>query len=355
MILLISYSLFLILATVLWLSARVPERERSDEQVSAIVVVRNEEQNILRLLESFRRQTHQNLEVILVDDHSIDKTVEYAESLGLENLRILRLEEAERGAAPKKAGIEKAMKEAPGSIIFTTDGDCVLPPDLIAYYAALFRNPQVQMISGPVTFTRRKTLWNQLQTVEFASLVGSAAVAIFLKKPIMCSAANLAYRKAVFLETGGYGDNSGTASGDDEFLMNKIHQRYRNGILFARNKKCIVETEATETLPDFYRQRKRWAGKWSLGSNPVTQITAIFIFLVNACTVWFLATGKWDIVLFRLLTEALFLSAVLTFLNRWKSIFYIPLTQLIYPFYAVFFGLISLIPTSYTWKERRLK
>lgn len=355
MILLISYSLFLILATVLWLSARVPERKRSDEPVSAIVVVRNEEQNIVQLLESFRHQTHPNLEVILVDDHSTDKTVEYAESLGLENLRILRLEEVERETAPKKAGIEKAMKEAAGNIIFTTDGDCVLPPDLIACYASLFRDPQVQMISGPVTFTRKKGLWNQLQTVEFSSLVGSAAVAIFLRKPIMCSAANLAYRKAAFLETGGYGDNSGTASGDDEFLMNKIHQRHKNGIVFTRNKKCIVETEATATLLDFYRQRKRWAGKWSLGSNLVTQVTAILIFLVNICTIWFLVTGKWDIVLFRLLTEALFLGAVLIFLNRSKSIFYIPLTQLIYPFYVVFFGLISLIPSSYTWKERRLK
>lgn len=355
MILLISYSLFLILATVLWLSARVPEPKRSDERVSAIVVVRNEEQNIVRLLESFRSQTHQNLEVILVDDHSTDKTVEYAENLKLENLRILRLEEAERGTAPKKAGIEKAIREAAGSIIFTTDGDCVLSPGLIAFYAALFCDPQVQMISGPVTFTRKKGLWNQLQTVEFSSLVGSAAVAIFLKKPIMSSAANLAYRKAAFLEAGGYSDNSGTASGDDEFLMNKIYQRYRNGIVFARNKKCIVETQTTQTLREFYNQRKRWAGKWNRGSNPVSQITAILIFLVNACTIWFLATGKWDVVLFRFFAEALFLTAVLIFFNRWKSIFYIPLTQLIYPFYAVFFGLISLIPTSYTWKGRRLK
>lgn len=355
MILLIAYSLFLLLATVLWLSARTPGGEYSGERVSAIVVVRNEEENIVQLLESFRVQTHENLEVILVDDQSTDQTVAYAESVALPNLRILRLEEAERGTAPKKAGIEKAMKEATGSLIFTTDGDCVLPAGLIGSYAGLFSDPAVQMISGPVTFTREKTLWNQLQTVEFSSLVGSAAVGIFLNQPIMSSAANLAYRKAAFLEVGGYSDNTGTASGDDEFLMNKIHKRYRNGILFARNKKCIVETRATKTLQEFYRQRKRWAGKWSRGQNPASQITAILIFLVNALTIWFLATGRWEVVLFRFFAEALFLAAVLIFLKRWKTILYIPLTQLIYPFYAVFFGLISLVPTPYTWKGRRLK
>lgn len=355
MLLLILYSLFLILATVLWLSVGIAPPEASDERVSAIIVVRNEEENIVRLLESFRRQTHPDLEVILVDDNSTDKTLELAHNFQLENFRILQLEEAERGNAPKKAGIEKAVKEATGSIIFTTDGDCVLSPALIAFYAGLFRSSRVKMISGPVTFTLKKGLWNQLQTVEFASLVGSAAVAIFLRKPIMSSAANLAYRKSVFLEVGGYADNSETASGDDEFLMNKIHKQYRNGILFVRNKSCIVETEATGTLPQFYQQRKRWAGKWNLGDNLVSRIVAILIFLVNALTIGFMVSGKWDIVLFRFFTEALFLSAVLVFFQRYKSIFYIPLTQLIYPFYAVFFGLITLIPTSYTWKGRRLK
>lgn len=355
MLLLILYSLFLILATVLWLSARVPAPEESDERVSAIVVVRNEAQNIISLLESFRRQTHSDLEVILVDDNSTDKTVEYAQNLALPGLRILRLEDSERGNAPKKAGIEKALKEATGTLVFSTDGDCILPPGLIAFYAGLFRDPKVQMISGPVTFTRKKSLWNQLQTVEFASLVGSAAVAIFLKRPIMSSAANLAYRKSAFQEVGGYSDNAGTASGDDEFLMNKIHTRYRNGILFARNSACVVETAATETLAQFYQQRKRWAGKWRLGRNLASQLVAILIFLVNALTIVFLVSGKWDVVLFRFLGEALFLSAVLLFFRRWKTIFFIPLTQLIYPFYAVFFGLISLVPTSYTWKGRRLK
>lgn len=355
MLLLISYSLFLILATVLWLSVWVSRPEPSDQRVSAIIVVRNEEQNILRLLESLRRQTHPDLEVILVDDSSSDKTLELARNFQLKNFRILRLEEAERGNAPKKNGIEKAVKEATGDIIFTTDGDCILAPGLIAFYAGLFRNPRFKMLSGPVTFTLKKGLWNQLQTVEFASLVGSAAVAIFLRKPIMSSAANLAYRKSVFLEVGGYSGNLETASGDDEFLMNKIYKQYKNGILFVRNKACIVETEATETLSQFYRQRKRWAGKWNLGDNFVSRIVAILIFLVNALTIGFMINGKWDIILFRFFTEALFLSAVLIFFQRYRSIFYIPLTQLIYPFYAVFFGLVSLIPNSYTWKGSRLK
>lgn len=355
MILLICYSLFLILATIWWLSVQVSEPGQSDERITAIVVTRNEELNIVPLLESLKRQTYPHLEVIMVDDGSTDKTVEYAEKLQLENLRILHLEEGERGNAPKKAGIEKAIKEAEGSIIFTTDGDCVLPPKLIAFYAGMFLKKEVKMLAGPVTFIREKGLWNQLQTVEFSSLMGAAAVAFFLKRPIMCSAANLAYRKSVFLETGGYADNGEKASGDDQFLMNKIHALDRDSLLFVKNKACIVETRAAETPRQFFHQRKRWVGKWRSGNNWVSQLTAILIFLVNALTLWFIATGKWHIALFRFLTEFIFLASVLLFFNRRKSLLFIPFTQMIYPFYAVFFGLISLIPTNYTWKGRRLK
>jgi hypothetical protein len=51
--------------------------------------------------------------------------------------------------------------------------------------------------------------------------------------------------------------------------------------------------------------------------------------------------------------EFLFLRQVLVFLQKKSSVATIPLTQLIYPFYVVFFGLVAQ-GKGYHWKGRKL-
>jgi biofilm PGA synthesis N-glycosyltransferase PgaC len=355
MILVLVYSIFLLLATLLWWVMNPPYSIKNNEKITAIVVVRNEEESILTLLQSFKNQTYKNFEILIVDDHSTDKTADLILNFPLNSIKLLHLTEEERGSAPKKAGIEKALKLAEGSIIFSTDGDCKLPPKIFENYIDFFSNPSVHFISGPVTFFKEKTLWNAIQTVEFASLVGSAAVAIFLKTPIMSSAANLAYRKTSFLEVNGFEGNTKMASGDDEFLMNKINNTFPNSVVFAKNQECIVETKATKTLNQFYHQRKRWAGKWSVSGNIASMMTAVLVFLVNAITLYLAATAEWTVLTFRFVAEFIFLASVLYFFNKKSSIGFIPITQVFYPFYATFFGIISLFPGRYKWKGRDLK
>lgn len=355
MILLLIYSIFLLMATLIWWTNSQQPHLKNSEKVTAVIVVRNEEKNILTLLDSLKKQTYSNFEVILVDDNSTDKTVKLTENFNLKNLKLLHLTSAERGKSPKKAGIEKAIRNAEGSIIFSTDGDCKLPPKIIENYAGIFSNSKVHFISGPVTFMNENTLWNNIQIVEFSSLVGSAAVAMFLKNPIMSSAANLAYRKTSFLDVNGFDGNTELASGDDEFLMNKIQKAYKDSVIFVKNKECIVETKASENLTQFYHQRKRWAGKWGASINLTSKITAVLIFAINALTIYFAAKGDWEVLLFRFLSEFIFLGSILFFLNKKSSIWFIPITQLFYPFYVVFFGLISLVPNQYEWKGRKLK
>lgn len=355
MIIVIVYSVFLLLATIVWLAVKQPREIQSLEKVTAIVVVRNEAENIKTLISSLSSQTYANLEIIIVDDSSDDNTLSIIEEFKPKNLKVLTLSAEERGNSPKKAGVEKAIRLSEGSIIFSTDGDCNLPPRILETYVEYFNDPKTHFISGPVVFKKENAILNKIQTVEFSSLVGSAAVAIFLKNPIMSSASNMAYRKNTFLEVNGFDGNTNLASGDDEFLMNKIHQRHKNSINFAKNKDCVVETMASHSLNEFYQQRKRWAGKWSSSISWASKIVAVFIFLVNAYSIYYLLNGTWDVLLFRFLMEFLFLTFVLTFLNRKDAIVYIPLTQLLYPFYVVFFGLISIFPRKYKWKGRELQ
>lgn len=364
-LLILFYSLLLVgFCLVWWLN---PENEHqpiisNKEAFSVIIVVRNEAKNMASLLESLVNQIDAIFEVILVDDSSEDATVEIAKAyLGLLDLKLIHLQAEERGYSPKKNAITKAINAAKYDLIFCTDGDCILPSKLLSNYAKEFNNQHVKFISGPVTFKENNSgfgrgFWNKIQVVEFASLVGSAAVSIFLNKPNMCSGANLAYRKSAFFEVNGYEGNHTLASGDDEFLMHKIHQKYLHGVSFVKNRNCIVQTDDCESLGAFYQQRKRWASKWTYYESLFPKLLAIFVFMVNLSIIYLIINGLWTLIGFRFFAEFIFLSSVLMFLDKQRTLFFIPLVQLIYPLYVVFFGLNSLfMKKTYQWKGRKLK
>jgi biofilm PGA synthesis N-glycosyltransferase PgaC len=362
---LVIYSFFLVLSIYQWYHLKAfqnfekPTIETNKILLSVIIPVRNEEESLRELLESLLAQTLEKkyFEVWVIDDDSDDKTLEiahaYTEKL---NLNILYLTQNERGNAPKKAAICKALKSSTADLIFCTDGDCVLPPKLLETTVSTFEDQALQFLSGPVSFKAKNSLWNQMQVVEFASLVGTGAVAIAMKKPNMCSGANIAYRKAAFYEVNGYEGNLDLASGDDEFLMHKISKKYKNSIGFSKNSDAIVLTNHCPDLYTFYQQRKRWAGKWRYYASPEPAIVAIFIFLVNFFTLYLLIGPFWWAVLPRFILEWVFLGLILSFLKKRKEILFIPLVQVVYPFYVLFFGLVAFLGgKNYQWKKRKLK
>lgn len=332
---------------------------------SVIIPVRNEEKNIARLLDSLMHQSisKDNFEVILVDDQSEDNTVAVAKNIfensGL-SWRILSLGPEDRGNAPKKNAVTKAIHYARNELIFCTDGDCELPFDLLSEYQKIFTNPKVVFISGAVSFFKVKksffrNIWNKIQTIEFASLVAAGGTSIQLKRPNMCSGANIAYRRAAFFEVKGYEGNEFLASGDDEFLMHKIFQKFPDGVCFSGQNNTLVLTNDTEDIFEFYNQRKRWASKWNYYKSWTPKILAIYIFMLNLGSIYLLISGLWFWLGLRASLEIIFLGLVLVKFKKTETLPFIPLVQIFYPFYVVFFGLKSLFSDKkYIWKNREL-
>ncbi|ODS82430.1 MAG: glycosyl transferase family 2 [Cytophagaceae bacterium SCN 52-12] len=335
--------------------------------ISVVIPVRNEAGNITALLEDLDRQSlHKSLfEVWVADDNSTDETKAIVKDFAARsdlNLRLLELSD-DRAASPKKRAINAAVQRAGGLLIVTTDGDCRAGEEWLSVIASFYRATGAKCISGPVTFTEEETLTDYLQTVEFSSLVGSGACAIAAMRPTMCNGANFAYERAVFFEVGGFEGVDQIASGDDELLMQKIAKKYPDGIYFLKSQAAVVRTAPHKTWEGFKSQRQRWASKWKHYESSWPKVLAVFVFLSSLSVlsaVVAYATGALSgytalaLILLRILPEWLFIGSVLRFLEKEQALPYIPLVQVIYPFYVLFFGLAGQKGV-YRWKGRRLR
>lgn len=377
------YALFTLTLWLTWLrmpAVRSTTGLTDGPLMTVIIPVRNEADTIGLLLDDLSRQTYRHFEVIVANDSSTDNTLsivrQYAQQAAFA-LYPLSLTN-ERTASPKKRAITQSIALATGELIITTDGDCRVGPGWLAAFAHFYQKTGAKLMSGPVTFstdtpyledsayrnrpTWLTTLFDTLQTVEFSSLIGTGACTMALGFPTMCNGANLCYVNNVFTEVGGFAGVDHLASGDDEFLMHKIAARYPDGLRFLKSPEAIVRTGPHRSWRGFYNQRKRWASKWRAYQSVLPSLLAVFVFVSNAAPVvavagWLfgLLNGNTALVVIGLkaIPEFLFLRQVLVFLQKKSVVAAIPLTQILYPFYVLFFGLAAQ-GKGYVWKGRNL-
>lgn len=113
-------------------------RRRKKYSVSVIIPARNEEGNIPHTLEKIPKMGSQT-EVVFVEDHSTDKTVEKIKE-EIKNYRgFLKASfYRNRGEGNKANTVRLGFKKAKGEILMVLDADLtVLPKDLIKFYQAL--------------------------------------------------------------------------------------------------------------------------------------------------------------------------------------------------------------------------
>ncbi|HEX6893330.1 MAG TPA: glycosyltransferase [Chryseolinea sp.] len=327
--------------------------------ISVVIPVRNEESNIGRLLADFEIQDHSDFEIIVVDDHSEDTTIHFVREATARNPRLRVINNAGDG---KKAALTSGIKAAKGPIIVTTDADCRISREWLSVFAQFFEDKAVMMAFGGVRM-EAKSLFSNIQSLEFASLIGTGMAMASWNYPVMCNGANLAFRKSVFEEVDGYTDNLHIPSGDDEFLMRKILALYPTGIKPVFHRQSVVSTVPNSTFKEFFQQRIRWAGKWSYNNSLLSRTLALFVVCFQLITLLlplFVTTGWMDpetcviLVLLKVSFEFLFLERLTKFLSlRWNWLSF-AIIQVLYPVYVIVIGVLSNF-NSFEWKGRKLK
>jgi cellulose synthase/poly-beta-1,6-N-acetylglucosamine synthase-like glycosyltransferase len=336
----------------------------SHASVTVVIAARNEEDHIIRCLQSVLLQKHgfENLEIIVVDDQSSDKTAEIVGSFQERGVRLIQIGSGEK-VVGKKAAIARGISAASHDIIVTTDADCIFPTTWLNTIVSFKEKTDAVFVAAPVMFRKELNLLEKFQSLDFLSLQGITASAVHSNQFNMCNGANLLYTKEAFNKVNGFEGIDHIASGDDMLLMEKIGKAYPGSVQYCYSREAIVTTEPANSLKSFFQQRTRWASKAGSYSNVWIKLILLNVFLVNVGLVAVFVAGFFDpyyfkacgfFLLLKIIVELPFMIRIAWFFNKTKLIrWFIPSQpfHVLYTLIAASFGMV----TTYTWKGRKLK
>ena len=330
------------------------DNELTNVSVSIVVACKNEEQNIETLLSILKQQSHQNFELIIVNDHSTDKTEQIIENARPDFVQLLMINSIGHG---KKNAIKEGILKAKNELIITTDADCTPTLNWLETIISFQSQNKCDLIICPVKISGDGGFFTRLQSLEFVSLIATGAGAVGAGMPILCNAANLAFTKKAWLESQSDLYES-EQSGDDIFLLQSI--KSRNGVIkFLKSTAAFVETVPAVSFNEFIKQRRRWAAKSSRYTDGQLIFTSLVVFFMSLIQVLLLVLSFFYsqfliplLILFTIkyIIDSIFLFSTRTFFqikHIWINSFFL---SLIYPFYIVLVAVSGLIFKPSTWK-----
>ncbi len=351
-------------ALMTWFAGKWPKRQKMPEfsrrlpAVSLLIPLRNELENLETLLAELERISYPELEILLIDDQSEDGTFSVLEEKTAGDSRIKLLKSPDAG---KKAAIQFGVEAARADFILCTDADCCFPEFWVESTIVPFLDPKIQLVAGPVISFGNTSFFQRFQQIEWASILLTTQFFFSQRRPLMCSAANFAYRKSAFQEVKGYDQNRQLLSGDDEFLLKKILARFgEESCVYLPHTENLVYTKPQGTFSDLVNQRVRWAGKWKLHRDLGHAFAAVASFsvqLIWLMSVVLIGVGTFGVLVICLvwvvktLAEKLALGRVLKALDLKLSLVDFIKTSLLHPFYLLTVA-VGAIRGKFEWKGR---
>ncbi len=326
--------------------------------VSVIVAARNEEENILECLRSLNELVYpeKKIEIIIVDDHSTDKTSEIIKSYvrDKQKFKMIVPKENLKALKGKANAIANAIKIAKGDVILTTDADCTVNPLWTKTLASYYEN-DVAMVCG---FTNQSSLnaFHEMQSIDFIFLLSVASGTMNLGKPLSCIGNNMSYRKNVYHEVGGYENIPFSVTEDFQILM-AIHKLKKYKIIYPLEMDGLVTSKPCAGAKALYWQKKRWgvgglnsdlAGFGVMASAFLVHLgilTAPFIFTAN------LLYG----IAFKFFIDYFFMRDIHKRLNIKMTMKGFLAFEIYYVFYVVALPILLIFDKRVKWKGREYK
>lgn len=219
-------------------------------RLTVIVPGLNEERGMLQTIRSLMENRYPDLEIIVVDDGSTDRTFDLCRPLALSGaIRLFR----KSIPGGKSSAANLGLQMASGEVVVIVDSDTSFHSDALFRIVAPFADPRVGAVSGNVRVGNwRQNLLTRFQGVEYLHCIFMGRrLHSALHTLNIASGAFGAFRRSALLQIGGWD----VGPGEDGDLTTKIRKAGYQ-ILFAPEAVCL--TKAPETLRAFVKQRLRW-------------------------------------------------------------------------------------------------
>jgi len=218
--------------------------------VTVLIPAHNEESVIVQTVTSVLLSDLQDIQVIVVDDGSSDKTLELLQSHFGRNEAVQIIHQVNRG---KAAALNNAMSHARTEIVVTIDADTEVEPDAIRRLLRHFSDPTVGAVAGNVKVGNRSRWLTRWQALEYVTSQNMEKRAFDLLNCITVVPGALgAWRRQAIEAAGGITADTVAEDADLTIAIRRLGWR------ITYDEDAIAWTEAPETPSMLIRQRFRW-------------------------------------------------------------------------------------------------
>ncbi|MDC0773469.1 glycosyltransferase family 2 protein [Streptomyces sp. HD] len=143
--------------------------------VTVTVIVYNDAERLPRAVQSVRRQTHANIEIVISDDHSTDETPQVARKLAAQDPRVRHLR-LPRNSGGCSAPRNRALEIARAPYVMFLDSDDELTDNAVELLLSAHREREIDFAMGAVVRVRedsgRRTTWMPHLVAERRTVIG---------------------------------------------------------------------------------------------------------------------------------------------------------------------------------------
>ncbi len=229
----------------------LPPLLRDTPFVSVVIPAYAEQDTIGRTLEALLALDYPNYEVVVINDGSPDHTADVVKQyLHRGPIRLIDKKVNEG----KAMALNDALPACRGEILLIIDADIVVTPLILRYLVPHFAGTRVAAVTGNPRVANRRTLLQNLQAVEFSSIISMQRRAQRIWGRVMTvSGAVVALRKSAILDVGMFSPDMAT---EDIDLTWRLQMRFWD---VRYEPKAVVWMQVPPTLRELWKQRRRWA------------------------------------------------------------------------------------------------
>ncbi|MCH4484488.1 poly-beta-1,6 N-acetyl-D-glucosamine synthase IcaA [Staphylococcus haemolyticus] len=235
----------------LWLTQK-PNKEIGDEGISFLIPCFNEEETIKATIKNLLALDFPNKQIIVINDGSTDNSAKIIYELQKYlDFTFVDLEFNNGKANALNKGIDYAKYD----YVMGIDADTLIDDNAPYFMIEHFKkNPKLAAVTGNPRIRNKKSILGKIQTIEYASMVGSIKRTQALTGKInTISGVFTLFRKSAIEKVGKWDIDMIT---EDIAISWKFHLA---GLHIKYEPRALCRMLVPETIPGLWKQRLRWA------------------------------------------------------------------------------------------------